>query len=313
MAIRRPLKLDSGNLKDFTVAEMDSVVDEIVRQYGQSPSIALTINQGNGNLTQLGDTRAIAGALATGSSPWPSSDPASTTSVTYNNTVQTITSQTFPYRTGTNWANFSYPVYRTATGHIQAMDPTDIFDTFMTPTLAKLSLGTTTAEGQAGTYFISTNQTESGATQIGSAPVAVDTNADITAFASGSLPETQDQPTTANQFWLHRIDPVSDVDFIAPVSLKIDTSDLQTMPKVTFGQMAQALINHYASTTLRYNYYVSTDTSFGNARGTGITDTYTTGSTERYEQPNSSTYYSQTVPSGTPTVQSTHFLRVGLI
>lgn len=313
MAIRRPLKLDSGNLKDFTSAEMDSIVDEIVRQYGQNPSIALTINQGNGNLTQLGDTRSTAGALASGGAPWPSSNPTSTTTVTYNNTVQTIGSQTFPYRTATNWANFSYPVYRTELGHIQAMDPTDMLDTFMTPTLAKLSLGTTTSEGQAGTYFISTNQTESGATQIGSAPVAADTNADITAFSSGSLPEAQDQPTTVNQFWLHRVDPVSSVDFEAPVSLKIDTSDLQTMPKITFGEMMQALINHYASTTLRYDYYISTNTTFGNARGTGITDTYTTGSTERYEQPNSTTYYSQTVPSGTPTVQSTYFLRVGLI
>lgn len=316
MAVRRPLKLDkgSGNLRDFTAIEVETIIDEVIRQYGQSPSVALTINQGNGNLNQLTEQRAIAGAVAVSSSGTPSSaPPTSTTTVAYNNTVQTITNQTFPYRTGTNWSNFSYPVYRTSTNDIRAMDATDVYDTFISPALNKLVLASTTSEDQAGTYFISTSQTESGATQVGSAPVAADTNADIVAFASGALPETLDQPSTINRFWLHRIDPVTAFDYTAPVSMRLNDCDLQITPKTIFGEMMQALINHYASTTLRYEFYVSTDITFGNARGTGITDTYTTGSLTRFDQDGASTYYAQNVPSGTPTVQSTYFLRVGLI
>jgi len=316
MAVRRPLKLDkgSGNLRDFTVDDVDTVIDEVIRQYGLSPSVALTINQGNGNLNQLTETRAIAGAIASSTTATPpSAPPTSTTTVAYNNTVQTITNQTFPYRTGTNWGNFSYPVYRTSTNDIRAMDATDVYDTFISPALNKLVLASTEPYAQAGTYFISTNQSEPDATQIGSAPVAADTNADIAAFASGSLPETLDQPTTVNRFWLHRVDPVAEFDYIAPVSMRLNDCDLQITPRATFGEMMQALVNHYASTTLRYQYYVSTDTSFGNARGTGITDTYTTGSLTRYDYVYGSTYYAQNVPSGTPTVQSTYFLRIGLI
>jgi hypothetical protein len=316
MAIRRPLKLDkgSGDLRDFTVDEVDTIVDEVIRQYGLSPAVALTINQGSGNLTQLTETRAIAGAIASSTTAVPPTAPAtSTITVAYNNTVQTITNQTFPYRTGTNWGNFSYPVYKTSTNDIRAMDAIDVYDTFITPALNRLVESSTESYAQAGTYFISTNQSESGSTQVGAAPVAADTNADIVAFATGSLPETLDQPSTVNRFWLHRVDPVSEFSYTAPVSMRLNDCDLQITPRSTFGEMIQALVNHYASTKLRYNFYASSDTSFGNARGTGITDTYTTGSLTRYDYVYGSTYYAQNVPTGTPSVQSTHFLRIGLI
>ena len=313
MAIRRPLKIDSGNLKDLSSAEMDLIIDEIIRQYGLSPSVALTVNQGNGNLNTLTETRAVAGALASGGSAFPTADPTSTISVNFDNTVQTITNQNIPYRTGTNYQNYSYPVYRTATNDIQAMTATDMFDTFMSPVITKLTLGSTTSEGQAGTFFISTNQSETGATKIGSLPVAADTNADTIAFGSGTLPEAIDQSVSVSNFWLHQIDPVDGVSFIAPVGIKRDTSDLISTPRVDFGLMVQDLIKYYASAAIRYNYYISTDTSFGVSRGTGITDTFTTDFITRYDQPYVSTYYAQNVPSGTPTVQSTHFLRVGTI
>jgi hypothetical protein len=313
MAIRRPLKVDSGNLKDLSSAEMDLIIDEIIRQYGLSPSVDLTINQGNGNLTTLTETRAVAGDLASGSTPWPTAGPSGTVSVNYDNTVQTITNQTIPYRTGTVYENYSYPVYRTATNDLQAMTAIDMIDTFMSPAITKLVLGSTTSEAQAGTFFISTNESETDATKIGSLPVAADTNADTIAFGSGSLPEAIDQSTSVSNFWLHRINPVDGVSFITPVGIKRDTNDLISTPRSNFGTMVQDLIKYHAATTLRYNYYISTDTSFGSSRGTGITDTFTSEFTTRYEQPSASTYYAQNVPSGTPTVQSTHFLRVGTI
>lgn len=313
MAIRRPLKLDaSNNLRDMTSAEVDLIIDETIRLYGSDPSVVLTVSSGSGNLSTLSETRSVAGALATGSSPWPSAPATSTTTVDYDNTLQTIGTTGFPHRGSTTYENYSYPVYRTVLGHLKAMSKTDIYDTFIQPAIARL-VSSSTTESQAGTYFISTSSSESGATLVSSTPIAVDTNADITAFASGSLPETIDQPDTVTNFYLHRIDSGALVNYIPPMALKIDTNDLIASPKAGFQPMLLDLIKHHAANTIRYDYYISTDTSFGVVRGTGITDTYTTGSTTRYEQPNPTTYYAQNVPSGTPTTQSVHYLRIGTI
>lgn len=316
MAIRRPLKLHSGNLRDMTTAEVELIVDEVIRQYGENPSITLQVLSGTGDLNPITERRATAGALAIASFPWPSAEAIGSTEVTYENTKQMIPLLDFPYRnTGSkNYENFSYPVYRTAGGDIQAMDRTDIYDTFIQPAIAKLTLGSTTPEGQAGTYFISTSTIETGATLVNFIPVAKDTISDIAAFNAGSLPENLDQPdANETNFWVHRVDPVAGVNYTTPVCLKIDTSDLQAVPKPFFGSMLQDLVRYHAAQTIRYNYYLSTDTSFGVARGTGITDSYTTNSTTRFEQPNATTYYAQNVPSGTPTVQRTYYLRLGTV
>ena len=82
--------------------------------------------------------------------------------------------------------------------------------------------------------------------------------------------------------------------------------------------MFSDLIRYHAAlttgTALRYQYYASGSSPAGfNTRGTGITDTYTSNYTTRYEQPNATTYYAQNVPTGTPTVQTTQFLNIGFV
>jgi hypothetical protein len=322
MAYRRPLKLDGGNLRAMSSAEVNLIVDEVVRLYGNDPSVTIEVNPGNGNLTTLTDYRLTAGPVATSSSPSPSADPADFTTVTYDNTVQSIASLSFPYRTSTAYQNHSYPVYLTGSGDIQAMSKTDIYDTFISPALQKLVLGTTTSEGQAGTYFLSTNTSESDASLVSSTPVAVDTTADISAFNSGNLPEDDDQSITINSFYLHRIDPIADVDYIPPVSIVINENNLQACPSSAFRPMLSDLVRYHAANTagssIRYDYYLSGSSPAGfNIRGTGITDTYTSSSVERLDQnapnPNATIYYAQNVPSGTPTVQTTHFLNIGFV
>lgn len=336
MAYRRPLKLDGGNFRAMSSAEVNLIVDEIIRQYGNDPSVTLTVDPGNGNLATYTDFRLTAGPMATSSSPNPSADPADFTSVVYENTysfandptevTNFINSEfggTFPKRqsmSGGVYSNFSYPVYLTGSGDIQAMNATDMYDTFMAPALEKLVLGTTTSEGQAGTYFISTSTSETDATLVSATPVAIDTKADIAAFASGGLPEADDQPVTVNSFYLHRIDPVAGVDYVPPLSIKIDENNLQAFPAVSFQPMLSDMIRYHAiatsGTALRYEYYLSGSSPAGfNTRGTGITDTYDNTYNIRYDQnaanPNATAYYAQNVPSGTPSVQSTQFLNIG--
>ena len=340
MAYRRPLKLDGGNFRAMSSAEVNLIVDEIIRQYGNDPSVTLTVDPGNGNLATYTDYRLTAGPMTTSSSPITAgpgaADPADFTSVAYDNTYQFaldptevvnfVNSEfggTHPNRqsmSGGIYSNFSYPVYLTGSGDIQAMNATDMYDTFMVPALEKLILGTTTSEGQAGTYFISTSTSETDATLVSATPVAIDTKADIAAFASGGLPEADDQPVTVNSFYLHRIDPVAGVDYVPPLCIKIDENNLQAFPAASFQPMVQDLIRYHAifttGTAIRYQYYFTSPAGY-NTRGTGITDTYDNTYTVRLDQnapnPNATAYYAQMVPSGTPTVQTTQFLNIGFV
>ena len=76
MAVRSPLKNDSGNLKEMSSAEVNSIVDQIVYQYSLNPSVSLSVVSSGGNLGTISDTRLQAGAMSTSVSSFP---PESTT------------------------------------------------------------------------------------------------------------------------------------------------------------------------------------------------------------------------------------------
>ena len=62
MAVRSPLKNDSGNLKEISSAEVDQVVDQIIYQYSLNPSVVtLSVVGSGGNLSSINDTRLQAG------------------------------------------------------------------------------------------------------------------------------------------------------------------------------------------------------------------------------------------------------------
>ena len=63
MAVRSPLKNDSGNVKEMTSAEVDQIVDQVVYQYSQNPSVTLSVVSSGGNLGSITDTRLQAGAM----------------------------------------------------------------------------------------------------------------------------------------------------------------------------------------------------------------------------------------------------------
>ena len=84
------------------------------------------------------------------------------------------------------------------------MNLTDVKDTFLHPAIDLLTAGTTTAQ-QAGTYHINTSSNVTGSTEVSASATAVyaDTRADTSAYTSGGITETQDQPTTINNYYLH--------------------------------------------------------------------------------------------------------------
>ena len=50
MAVRTPLKNDSGNVKEMSSVEVDQIVDQIVYQYSLNPSVALSVVGSGGTL-----------------------------------------------------------------------------------------------------------------------------------------------------------------------------------------------------------------------------------------------------------------------
>lgn len=346
MAVVRPMKRVGSDLRVMTSVEVTQIIDECVRLYGNDPGISLTVtpdaaaNSFELKLGTLIDRRLPAGPVATDSVPNPGTGlvPAYIV-VNYINTLQRYAygDNTFPYknRTGSSYENYSYPIFYDENSHyIRAMTWVDIYDTFINPALIRLASATTTPANNAGTYFVSTSTTETDATLVSATPIAKDTVSDITAFASGSLPETEDQPDAAAEinWYLHRVNSLGESTVPLPLTLYKNERgqygtqhDFKTLDKPKFRDMLLDLMHYWAydptnvtDTSIRYQYGPSAYLSglSMNTRGSGITDTYTTSYSERTDQnvpdPNASTYYSQQVPTGTPTVQSTNYLGIGL-
>jgi len=335
MAVVRPMKRVGSDLRVMTSAEVTQIIDECIRLYGTDPGISLTVTPDAAatsfeqKLATLIDRRLPAGPANISSSPNPGTGTApSYVSVNYINTLQRYEygSTGFPYknRAGSSYQNYSHPVYYHSGGAIQAMSWVDMYDTFIEPALTRLASATTVPADNAGTYFVSTATSETDATLVSSTPIAKDTISDYAAFAAGDLPEVEDQPDAAETNWyLHRVNPPAEGP--VPLPLTMFNDDFKTLDKPKFRDMLLDLMQYWAydpanvyDTAIRYQYGTSAYlTSQGmNQRGSGITDTYTTSYSERTGQdapnPNATAYYSQQVPIGAATVQSTNYLGIGL-
>jgi hypothetical protein len=310
MAVRTPLKNDSGNVKEMSSAEVDQIVDQIVYQYSLNPSVALSVVGSGGSLGTISDTRLQAGAASTSTTAFPSeattAEP-STVTVNYSKIDSSNASVTPTTDTGKTW-----PVYYNASGHIQAMSLQDVKDTFLHPAIDLLTAATTTTQ-QAGTYFISTTSSVAGATEVsGSAtPIFLDTRADTTLYTAGGIGETLDQPTTLTSFYLQRVDG-SDTSYTVPFYVNA-SNHLQEFDSATFESLLQGWIRYTAaSSTDGYSISYNLGTSgSGNTRGSGMGDTRLNGSGNYQTRfVNTNDYRAQEFPNGTATSINTYYLRI---
>ena len=339
MAVIRPLKINepTGDLQEMTSAEVQLLVNEVIRLYANDPGIVLTVTSGPDDGTgwqyKLGavvDNRLQASPAASSGAPWPTPDAVSYKSVAYTETLlDMIWRYPFPYkdRAGSEYVNHSYPIfYNDPSGYIKAAGWQDMVDTFIKPALQSLAGTTLTPEAAGGTYFISTNTSETDATLVGSGVIARDTVADVNAFQTGSLPEDVDQPLNSFtvDYYLHKINAPAEFSFTLPAVMMADES-FKPIPKSVLRPMLLHLVQYWAvqgasqGIALRYQYGSSAFlTGEGMVtRGTGIGDTYTSASILRREQdfpdPNGTIYYAQHVPDGSPSLQTTTYLGVGLL
>ena len=308
MAVRQPLYYNSGNLQEMTTTQVSEIVDQIVYQYSLNPSVALSVVSSGGSLDSITDTRLQAGAQSTSATAFPNeattAEP-SVVTVTYDKITETRASVTPTADTGTTW-----PVYYTSGGGIQSMNLTDVKDTFLHPAIDLLAAGTTTTQ-QAGTYHINTASSVSGSTLISSTPIFSDTRANTSAYSAGSIPETQDQPTTITNYYLQRVDG-SDTSYTTPIFVE-GSNNLQTYADATFESLLQEWIRYTAvssSDGYSLSYNIGTSGS-GNTRGTGIADTRLNGSGNYQTRfVNADDYRAQEFPDGSPTTINTYYLRV---
>ena len=310
MAVRTPLKNDSGNVKEMSSGEVDQIIDQIVYQYSLSPSVALSVVGSGGSLGTITDTRLEAGSSSTSTTAFPSeatTQEPQVVSVSYSKIDSSTASVTPTTDTGKTW-----PVYYTTGGHIQAMSLQDVKDTFLHPAIDLLTAATTTTQ-QAGTYFISTTSSVAGATEVsGSAtPIFLDTRADTTLYTAGGIGETLDQPTTITSFYLQRVDG-SDTSYTVPFYINA-SNHLQEFDSVTFESLLQGWIRYTAaSSTDGYSISYNLGTSgSGNTRGSGMGDTRLNGSGNYQTRfVNTDDYRAQEFPNGTDTTINTYYLRI---
>ena len=307
MAVRSPLKNDSGNIKEMSSAEVNQIIDQIVYQYSLNPSVALSVVNSGGSLGSISDTRMQAGAMSTDVSAFPpeatTAEP-SVVTVTYDKVSEARASVSPTADSGK-----TFPVFYNS-GNIQAMSLQDVKDTFLHPAINLLSASTTTSQ-QGGTYHINTSSSVGGSTLVSGTPIYQDSRADTTLYTAGEIAETLDQPTTITSYYLHKVDG-SNTAYTAPFYINA-TNDLQEFSPATFTTLLQGWIRNIAVDSaegykLTYSLAAS---GAGLTRGSGMGDTRLNG-TGNYQTRYVDTddYRAQEFPDGTPTTIATYYLRI---
>ena len=308
MAVRKPPYVASGNLREMDTTMVGEIVDQAVYQYSLSPSVALSVVGSSGSLAAINDTRKSAGAQSTSASSFPSegtTQEPQTVTVSYDKVTETRTAGSPTSDTGKTW-----PVYYNSSGQVQAMNLTDVKDTFLHPAIDLLASGSTGTQ-QGGTYHVNTATSVSGSSLVSSTAIFTDTRADTGAYSSGSIPETQDQPTTITNYYLHKITGAA-ISYTEPYFLD-GSNNIKEFTAAAFNSLLQEWMQYTAVSSsdgysLAYNIGAS---GSGNTRGSGMADTILNGSGNyQTRQVNNDDYRAQEFPNGSVTTSATYYLRI---
>lgn len=308
MAVRAPLYLDSGNLKEMDAGQVDEIIDRVVYQYSLSPSVELSVANSGGNIGTISDTRLQAGNFITRTDRFATEgelDEPTTVTVNYDRIIQAASNPSTTTDTGKTW-----PIYRDNNGNLHAMSLTDVKDTFLHPAIDLLTLGTLTTK-QGGTYHINSASNVSGSTLVSGTPIFVDTRADTSQYTAAGIAETLDQPTTITNYYLHRVDGTNS-GYTNPLYIT-SGDDLQEYTDAGFDVLLQQWVKSVAAVSAegyKITYSVGTSGS-GLTRGTSILDTKLNGS-GNYQTlfVNADDYRAQEFPDGSPTTESSYSLRI---
>jgi hypothetical protein len=307
MTARTPLIYNGSQLQLMKTSDLSNILSLAVYYYGLNPSRTLSVSGSGGNLSSISDTRLQAGASSTGSGSYPSEATTAEPS-TVTTAYQRITQASSTSSITTSDTGKTFPVYWNGT-QVQAMTEQDFIDTFIYPAINLLTAGTTTSD-QAGTYFISTSTSVSGATLVSSTPVYTDSRADTSLYSASNIPEALDQPQTITNYYLHILDPVLPT-YNPP--LYVDASNnVKQYSAAEIGALFQEYIrNQVVNSSTGYTITYNIDGS-GTLMGSAMVNTVLTGGSGNYQTlfAGGSDYRAQEFPDGTPVTANTYSFKI---
>ena len=305
--------------------DVNPIYQRIAYLYSLNTTVNCNVVATAGNLDAITDNRMIAGAMEQrtyldGGFASEANTPniSSILGGTYDRLNTTVSSSPPALPADTDLHRYPILLQDTA-GEIQSMNLQDCIDYFILPTIANITSGTVSAAA-GGAYHISTSSSVAGSTLQSATPVFIDTRANASLYTSGGIGETLDQPTTVNNYYLHKITPAANTPSFMPLYWDYTNSNIEEMSLSlfddVFGPMIQNLVVNGSgevgvNTKIRYNV-----NGTGNTMGTVMADTRLSGSsasgyTQRFVS--TSDYRTQEFPNGTPTTNQSHTLRTTVI
>ena len=284
--------------------------DRFRYEFQQATTIGINVVSSGGNLGTMTDTRMQAGASTTRADRFSTeaeTNEPSQVSISYSKMNMNVS--TAPSITSDDGKR--YFCYIDDDANVQAMTYQDVLDSIVRPVIDELTNGSNTNQ-QAGTYFIDTNATASGdETLVSGTPVFIDTRANVSAYTSSGIGETQDQPTTINSYYLKKNTISSPSLSVLPLKIRGD-NDIQEFTLAEVNTIANELmrnetIDSAGGYKIRYNI-----NGTGTNVGSGMIDTRLTGGSGNYQTRyvNTNDYRAQEFPDGTATTISTYFLKI---
>ena len=310
MAVRRPVYLNNGNIQQMDDTMFGLLKDRFRYEFQQATTIGINVVSSGGNLGTMTDTRMQAGASTTRADRFSTeaeTNEPSQVSISYSKMNMNVS--TAPSITSDDGKR--YFCYIDDDANVQVMTYQDVLDSIVRPVIDELTNGSNTNQ-QAGTYFIDTNATASGdETLVSGTPVFIDTRANVSAYTSSGIGETQDQPTTINSYYLKKNTISSPSLSVLPLKIRGD-NDIQEFTLAEVNTIANELmrnetIDSAGGYKIRYNI-----NGTGTNVGSGMIDTRLTGGSGNYQTRyvNTNDYRAQEFPDGTATTISTYFLKI---
>ena len=317
MTVRTPIFYNGTDIQEMNATQITEWKTYIAYLYSTDPSVTVTVVSNSGTLSPtMADTRLQAGNAITGQASAfaneATTDEPTTVTVNYDKLTGPTYNTSLSATADTN--NVAFPAYYDGSD-IRAMTLADYLDTFIYATLTGMVSASESAATN-GTYTISTSTSVSNYTEVSGSntPVFTDTRADVSAYTASGIPETLDQPTTVENYYLQRR---SDARvFPSQALLLVDTSgnlnqvDL-TSDTSSFNAILKNDIRHYAAEDTAGNKLSYNINGSGNSRGSAMVDNKLDGS-GNYQtfQAGLDDYRSQEFPNGSSQVINTYTFKI---
>ncbi len=298
MAARTPLKLNSGNPKEMSTTDLNNIKSRMAYLYFTDPSVTLSVVGSSGSLASMNDTRTLAGAGtsdATNYHTQAETPNVSTKTVTYDKINQSTASLGAPADTSSR----RFPIWQTG-GNIKAMTLQEMYDTFVGSAIDTIVA--------AQPYKIHTSTSApSGYTRVSTTPVFVDTQADISDYTAGGIPEATDQYETNTRYWLHSKNGDS-VSYSSRPMYITSTNHLKEYTEAEFDAILKEVIRYttvnLASNKLRF--YIG---GSGTTCGSSIVNKKYNSSTYQQRYGGTDDYRTQEFPAGSSVAVNTYYLK----